>query len=158
MQQCEVSSSKPKRKRLRSIIKHDSARRPDSNQELFRAFACVLEVYLSAKSAQPFGSSLALLDSTLRSTSRRWTPDSAHTVIDFENAVKKALDNAPLLQEKFTIWFLDSNLEDHSRLSPSDRQLQGRIVQKCANEFLRRGMYPIYKWFRPTQKHAKGSQ
>ncbi len=152
--ECSSSSTQPKRKRLRRIIKHDGApkRRYNSQRDYHTVFQRVLEIYLESKTCQPFGSSLALLDSSLRSTFKRWTPDIAHTVIDFENAVTKALANAPELQEKFTLWFLrDEQLE----FKAADMLLYNRIVKKCAGEFLRRGMYPIWKWFRTPQRPGK---
>jgi|SRR5579864_2422424 len=152
--ECEVNSQ-PKRKRLRNIIKHTGPRprRYNSNRELHRVFERVLEVYLEAKACQPFGSSLALLDSSLRSSIRRWSPDTAHTVIDFENAVKFALKNDRQLQEKFMLWFVS---EHRPEFKASDMLDHGRIIKKCAGEFLRRGMYPIWKWFRVPLTPGRG--
>ena len=156
MQQCESSSSQPqKRKRLRNIIKHNTGpkRRYNSNRELHKVFERVLEVYLDAKACQPFGSSLALIDSSLRSSLRRWNPDTAHTVIDFENAVKFVLKNDQRLQEKFMLWFVS---EHRPEFKASDMLDYNRIVKKCAGEFLRRGMYPIWKWFRVPLTPGRG--
>jgi hypothetical protein len=155
MQQCE-SSSQPKRKRLRNIIKHDGAakRRDNSQREYYKIFQRVLEVYLDAKQAQPYGSSLILLDASLRSTFRRWTQDSAHTVIDFENAVTKALAKSPELQEKFALWFLR---DERPEFKAADIVQYNRIVKKCAGEFLRRGMHPIWKWFRTPQRPGRSA-
>jgi hypothetical protein len=152
--ECELSSIQTKRKRLKSIIKHDGAakRRDNSQREYYKIFQRVLEIYLDAKQAQPYGSSLVLLDASLRSTFRRWTQDSAHTVIDFENAVTKGLANAPELQEKFTLWFLR---DERPEFKAADMVLYNRIIKKCAGEFLRRGMYPIWKWFRTPQRPGK---
>ena len=122
-----------------------------------KIFERVLEVYLDAKQAQPFGSSLCLLDSTLRYVTKRWTPDTAHTEIDFENAVKKALANDVELQEKFPLWFLCAEGE-RPEFRAGDMVLYNRLIRKCAGEFLRRGMFPIWKWFRSPQKQQKDFQ
>jgi hypothetical protein len=152
--ECELSSIQPKRKRLKSIIKHDCApqRRYNAQREYHKVFQRVLEVYLDAKQAQPYGSSLALLDASLRSSLKRWTPETAHTIADFENGVTKALANAPELQEKFTLWFLR---DERPEFKAADIVYYNRIVKKCTGEFLRRGMYPIWKWFRTPQRPGK---
>lgn len=143
--ECSPSNSQPKRKRLRSIIKHTGPkRRYNSNRELHQVFERVLEVYLDAKACQPLGSSLHLLDSSLRSAFKRWTPDVAHTCIDVENAIKFALKNDPQLQANFAPWFL---FEHRPEFKTSDMRDYNRIVKKCAGEFLRRGMFPLWKWF-----------
>jgi hypothetical protein len=152
MQPCE-SSNQPKAKRLRNIIKHDAAtRRYNLQRDYHKTFQRVLEVYLDARQAQPYGSSLALLDASLRSSLKRWTPETAHTVADFENAVTKALANAPDLQEKFTLWFLR---DDRPEFKAADMLQYNRIIRQCAGEFHRRGMYPIWKWFRTPQRPGK---
>jgi hypothetical protein len=146
--ECSSSNSQPRRKRLRSIIKHDKAvQRSNNLAQYSRIFERVLKIYLDSKRCQPYGSSLGLLDSTLRSSFKRWTPDTAHSCIDFENAVRKALANEPELQSKFEPWFLCPPDERPAVPAP-ERWRHNKIITKCAREFLRRGMFPIYKWFR----------
>jgi hypothetical protein len=158
--ECSVSNSQPKRKRLKSIIKHNIAgpvRRYNEQRDYHKIFERVLNVYLDSKLCQPYGSSLSILDSTLRSSMKRWTPDTAHTAIDFENATKKALANEPELQAKFEPWFLCPD-DERPHLVGADMRPYNRIIQKCAREFLRRGMFPIFKWFRTPQKQQKDFQ
>jgi hypothetical protein len=151
--ECELSSIQPKAKRLKSIIKHDSPqRRYNTQREYHKVFQRVLEVYLDAKQAQPYGSSLALLDASLRSSLKRWTPETAHTIADFENAVKKSLANSSELQDKFTLWFLR---DERPEFKAADMLQYNRIIRQCAGEFHRRGMYPIWKWFRTPQRPGK---
>jgi hypothetical protein len=151
--ECELSSIQPKRKRLKSIIKHDKAVKRNNNNfaQYSRIFERVLEIYLDSKRCQPFGSSLILLDCTLRSSFKRWTPDTAHSCIDFENAVSKALENEPELQAKFEPWFLCFP-DERTTVPASERWQYNKIITKCAREFLRRGMFPIHKWFRAPER------
>lgn len=142
--ECGPSNCQPKRKRLRNIIKHDTGPKR-SRPEYHTIFERVLKVYLDAKACQPLGSSLHLLDSSLRSAFKRWTPDVAHTCVDFENAVTKALANEPELQKKFMFWFV---CDQRPEFKAADTLVYNRIVKKCAGEFLRRGMFPLSKWFR----------
>ena len=145
--ECSLSNSQPKRKRLLSVINvNRPVRRYHNQSDYRRIFESVLKFYLEAKLRQPYGSSFVLLDSSLRSSIRRWTPDTAHTIADFENAAKHALKNAPELQANFDRLFLDPE-NDRAQIALGDMPIHNRIVQKCAREFLRRGMFPIAKWF-----------
>ena len=165
MEQCESSNSfvtscnetnPQRRKRLRSIIKPSGSVRPvrryQSQREYNKIFERVLKVYLDSKQCQPLGSSFSILDSTLRSAFKRWTPDTCHTVVDFENAVKKALSEQPDLQQKFRLWFLRDEQPEFKAGDMLDYQ---RIIKKCAEEFLRRRMFPIWKWFRTPDRSAR---
>ena len=120
----------------------------------FQAFAAVLRVYITAiEHSHPHGSSLSLLDITVRPV--KWTPDLAHTLIDCENAVGAALGNDPLLLEKFGQWFIAPELlpgVDVPILTRESTKLHSSIIQRCGREFLRRGLYPIGRWFGLPQK------
>ena len=120
----------------------------------YRAFCAVIRVYIFAiEHSAPYGSSAVLLDDTIRPL--RWSPDLCHSLIDVENAVKKAIGHDTALLEKFGLWFIAPEIEpgiDPPILKAKDTKTYNSIVQKCGREFIRRGMFPTARWFGITQR------
>lgn len=86
----------------------------------------------------------------INSEYRRWTFDSVIIAADVEKAIRKALDDDPILLEKLFDWVIAPEIEpgiDPPILSLDETKLYTKIQQSCGREFIRRGLYPLHRYF-----------
>lgn len=113
------------------------------------AFESVLKVYLPARLAPVTGSSMATLDPEYRAAYPRWRPEFCHICIDVERAVRSGLKNDPVLLERFTQGFIMPEV-DPLVSEPPISGVYAEIVQRCGAAFIKRGLYPLWKWLKPS--------
>jgi hypothetical protein len=147
------------RKRLRSLIDPDGIRDGQRRKDNTEAFGAILQLYIDNKTIFPIRSLMGDLDGTNPASARRWTPDTACIIADVELAVESALKNEQRLLDLFWKWFVLPEIEivTYEKLSAQDSKLHGQIAQRCGREFLRRGIYPINKYFRLPQRNTRPS-
>jgi len=82
-----------------------------------------------------------------------WNPDTACIVCDVERCVERALDDDPALLDQF--WKLFVMPEFHVEpvtLSKEETKVHGQIVQRVGREFIKRGLFPLYRYFNATPR------
>src|SRR6266704_3704165 len=127
----------------------------DRNRE---AFSSVIHSYIENKTKTPICSSLANKQEGSRFVNKRWSVGSCLFVIDVEKAVTVALRDAALIRA-FDRFFISPELdpEPAEYLSVKDREQRSDIEQRCGAEFIKRAIYPLAAYFRPTpHRREKG--
>ncbi|MFL6437717.1 MAG: hypothetical protein ACJ71Q_09070 [Terriglobales bacterium] len=137
--------------RLRTSDSNPTRARQQQNVE---AFQRVIErLYIPNRFSYPVRSSVAFLD--INAEYRRWTFDCVIVAADVEKAVEKALENEQDLLDHFWKWFVLPEVEpgiDPPILTPDERKLHSKIQQRCGAEFRRRGLWPLHRYLRLSDK------
>lgn len=146
-------------KRLRSLIDYEATRDGQRRKDNTEAFNAILRLYLDNKTIFPIRSAIGDLDDTNPASARRWTPDTAIIIADVELAVEHALKNEQKMLDLFWKWFVLPEIEPvvYEKLSAQDSRLHGQIIQRIGKEFLRRGIYPIHRYFKMPQRTPASS-
>jgi len=157
MPQSDAFDQQVPRKRLRSLIDHDSI--DQHRQETSQAFRQVVELYVSSLTICPLRSFLAR-DEENPDSKRHWTPDTAIILADVELAIESALYYEKELLNFFWRWFVQPELEPvrDEKLTLEEKRLHGQIIQRCGKEFLRRGLYPFHRYFKMPKHPSKRTQ
>jgi hypothetical protein len=149
-------STATSRKRLRSLIDPEGIRDAQQRRDNSQAFHTILELYVDNLTIFPIQSFFAR-DEENPDVRRHWTADTAIVIADVELAAECALKHDQKLLDLFWKWFVLPEIETitYEKLSAQDSRLQGQIIQRCGREFLRRGIYPIHRYFRMPQQNTR---